>query len=305
MTIPPEVGTVGREKFLQLVVNGVEGSEVIKCMKRRDGSEYKTSSLISEVSRIKKMVMEGDHRNPDFDRESLSLRKFAEKEADVASFFELGLVEQESIQRKRKTNNWSGPARYALSQLQILPVNMNTFKVDEDTSNRAKDQSRLGLERKVALLIRIDNTRELLHELWNLLDVTVNDTIPRIVLPLLLATGRRTVEIFRPESSFEAVEDHLYAWFTGQAKKPEGASLPYKIPLLSPFDRVSHAFKILREKLQAFDDRSIRRSAMAKKKPSMEKKKPVKRLSDMSNDEINLKYQTGLREGMKCVGERP
>ena len=45
---------------------------------------------ISEVSRIKKMVMEGNYRNPDFDRESLSLRKFAETEADVASFFELG-----------------------------------------------------------------------------------------------------------------------------------------------------------------------------------------------------------------------
>jgi hypothetical protein len=128
---------------------------------------------------------------------------------------------------------------------------MKTFKPDTESRDKLKEEAKSSLEEKVERLIRIENAASLLEEVCKILPaVTVEDSIAKIVLPLLLATGRWSVELLNGKSTFESMGDNPhYAWFTGQVKKPgEGQSKPFAIPLLAPFCVVSRAFGILRKK---------------------------------------------------------
>ena len=276
-----------REEILQLLIDGVEGSEVIQQMKQRGGEEYKTSSLSSMVSRIKHLFLKGNHRHPDFYMSSLHLRKLSQTEPAVATFFSNGLEEQERIKRTRDTSNWSGEARYALAKLELLPPNMKTFKPDTESRDQLKEEAKYSVGEKVERLIKIENAAALLEEVWKILStVTVEDRIAKIVLPLLFATGRRSIELLNGKSTFESMRNPYYAWFIGQVKKPgEDQAKPFAIPLLAPFGLVSRAYGILCEK-QKRDDQ-----------------KNTTILLEQTNEQVEKRYQSNLNRDMKYTGE--
>jgi len=73
-----------------------------------------------------------------------------------------------------------------------------------------------------------------------------------VVAALLLATGRRTIEVLKTGSltlSEEMTMDGYEAVFAGQAKDSLFGTDPYPIPLLAPFRLVHAALKVVREAL--------------------------------------------------------
>ena len=73
------------------------------------------------------------------------------------------------------------------------------------------------------------------------------DTFPRLVLPLLIASGRRSVEILSDRSSFAPTANEYEAVFDGAVKK-RGKAKPFTIKLLVPYKTLAMGLVALRQR---------------------------------------------------------
>eukprot|EP00966_Prymnesium_polylepis_P302143 6980583-Prymnesium_polylepis.1 len=197
------------------------------------------------MSRIKSAWMKGAPVPP----EVATMMAAYRNESGVETFLSLPLSEMVRVQREHRSDPvWSEAAEVALQSLALLPPNVAALKLNH--------QELISLKRKREDTL-ISKQEELLHvrnaATWIQCAIvaartsTPDMSIPRLALPLLLLSGRRTSELLNGKSTFEATERPTTCIFKGQIKK-RGNDAPYEIPLLCDFATFTHALNVLRLK---------------------------------------------------------
>ena len=204
------------------------------------------SSLSSAISRVRAAILDRNQRPPEYD--DAPLRAFASNPG-VQAFLDAPLREQYAIQRAHNARAaWGAAAEQALRRLRLLPANLDAFHLSREETLGLKRQREGNLLAKNDTLLVIPEFAKLLATASAMLDTaSPTDTFPRLVLPLLLVSGRRFVEIVNGRSTFAPLPHEHYAMFAGQAKK-RAATPPYRIPLLVPYGAFAKGLLALRQK---------------------------------------------------------
>ena len=167
---------------------------------------------------------------------------------EVGDFFRLSLAERVRVQREhRSTPTWSADAEAALARLQLVPPNVAALRLSPPELVSLKRKRDELLVQKQETLLHVHGASEWLHHVvWLASTSTVEMPFPRLALPLLLLSGRRTSEILNGSSCFLPLR-RTTCLFSGQLKK-RGASAPYEIPLLCDYAVFAHGLAVLRAK---------------------------------------------------------
>lgn len=130
--------------------------------------------------------------------------------------------------------------------LEIVPQNLLAVRMPEASSTALKNHRlEVDTEKLREEMPEIDGDK-LIQRLISLLEKP-NATWQELSVGLLLATGRRTIELLQTGDFYldeHMTSDMAAAVFSGQAKR--GDDQPYVIPLLAPFSLVKTAFDKLR-----------------------------------------------------------
>lgn len=167
--------------------------------------------------------------------------------------------------------------RAALKLRGVQPPSLRTFRLNEVEALELKRQQEQSQRLKNENLIVIDDARALYKTLESLLE-TARPTMPfpRLILPLLLCSGRRLTEICSPRSTIGRVEGHPFCCrFTGLLKK-KTADCVGLIPLLVPYALFAAAFAALRTKQMDDQPRDRRRAQTS--------------VTQLSNESIKRRY---------------
>ena len=151
---------------------------------------------------------------------------------------------------------------------QPAPDSMKTFKPSRRevvTLKKAQEAARLGKSDQVLVIPDFD---KLLKTVEGLLDTaSPTDTNARLLIPLLIASGRRLSEVCSPRSTFSPTDHPYHCLFSGQLKQKKGsiangqtaASPPYVIPLLVPYSLFAKGLAAFR--MKQFSESTDRRRA--------------------------------------------
>ena len=132
--------------------------------------------------------------------------------------------------------------------VKLLPANLDGFHLAKEETLRLKRQREESLLAKNDALVVIPDFAKLLATAKAMLDTaTPRDTFPRLILPLLLVSGRRFAELCNGRSIFAPAANEQYTVFTGQLKKRRPQP-QYSIPLLVPYDSFAKGLLALRQK---------------------------------------------------------
>lgn len=163
--------------------------------------------------------------------------------------------------------------------LQIMPANLINLKLsNKDTADLEQIRTDRNKTRLTSDMKQI-NADELLQTLLKPLESPESATWQKLTLGILIATGRRTIEILKTGDFYlDKTHDNngYICMFSGQAKEGLFPVGRYEIPLLAPFNFVKEALDILRQKL-----------------PS--------NISDISNTEVNETYAKSLSKNLSSV----
>ena len=243
---------------------GEEGSDVVGFLRaelavsaERGGRPFSHATLKTYVSHAKSKVLAADFRNPECDFSAL--RPFADERdgRHVAAFLVAPLKQQLELKRRLRAHpdafpEWPEAAADALQGLELLPRNMDTFKITEREVRAIKRADKRNLHARMGNVVVISEGAALLARAEELLrSATPKDGYVYLVAPLLLVSGRREIEILNVctgRATFETVGERTVL-FTGQAKTKcsEDASA-YVIPLLVEADVFLHALSALQQK---------------------------------------------------------
>ena len=120
-------------------------------------TNLKLSSLSSTMSRVRSIVVEAGHRHPEYEASTVALRAY-EGDPAVAEFLTAPLSKQLSSQRSHAaTPSWSEEMEVALSQVKLLPSNMDSFTLTRFESLELKKQQEASLIVKNESVITIPN----------------------------------------------------------------------------------------------------------------------------------------------------
>ena len=246
-----------KEDAAQALLNGMEGSEVIKKhMRKSDGSPFTTSTLSNQVSQtLLGHFIPIASPHPDFYLSSLWLRKIAQRQPYVMNFFSTYTLRQQYDVIKKPPDSWSQEGKNALKSVKLLPENVNSFKLTRDENDELKQERGETREKNSSVIVEVDDANSLLREVKQVLE-NASDETPwtTLCVCLLLASGRRTCEILSGLSSFSSSVNKHFCMFEGQAKKrfnPDACPDPFEIPLLVEFDTLLRAYNILRSRLRS------------------------------------------------------
>ena len=230
----------------QKLIAGTPGYEVRAELEK---TNVKLSSLSSTMSRVRSIVVEAGHRDPEYEQSCAPLRAF-ESDPAVAEFLTAPLAKQLSTQRSHAaTPSWSEEIEVALSQVKLLPSNMDSFALTRFESLELKRQQETALLVKNQSVIVVQNAGRVLKRVEEVLEsaAMVKDTAT-LVIALLIVSGRRTGELLNGRSVFEPVQgDERSTLFSGQLKK-RGEGHSYTIPLLVPYETFARALDDLRRR---------------------------------------------------------
>ena len=244
----------------KMLLAGEEGADVVDFLRaelaasaERGGRPFSFATLKTYVSHAKARVVAADYRNPECDFSAL--RPFADE--DVAAFLSAPLKQQLELKRRLRAHpdafpSWPEEAIEALQGLELLPRNMNTFKLAEREVRAIKRVDKRNLHARMGNVVVIGDGAALLARAEELLrSATPKEGYVALVAPLLLVSGQREIEILNVctgRASFEKVGERSVL-FTGQAKTKccEGAPA-YAIPLLVEADVFLHALSALKQK---------------------------------------------------------
>lgn len=175
----------------------------------------------------------------------------------------------------------------AWKKLRVLPENLYTFRMEDEEFEACKRRSDRNLLHKETVAVKdattiLDATTEALEK---------PDEVPiyAVIAALLFASGRRTAELLNGKSTFEPIPGYTHGcWFEGQLKSRKHVNeLPFKIPLLVPFELFDAGLSFVRE--WQGDMETIRA---------------------LSNAKVSQRYQPNLqryltKSPLGGVGERP
>ena len=167
---------------------------------------------------------------------------------EVGDFFRLSLADRVRIQREhRSTPTWSAEAEAVLAGLSLLPAHVAGLRLSQPELVSLKRKREESLLQKQETLLHVHRAGDWLRYVaWLASTSTPDMPFPRLALPLLLLSGRRTSELLNGGSSFLPL-GQTTCWFSGQLKK-RGASAPYEIPLLCDYTVFAHGLAVLRAK---------------------------------------------------------
>eukprot|EP00966_Prymnesium_polylepis_P321712 7378017-Prymnesium_polylepis.1 len=181
------------QSLAQALQDGEAAEEVLARLKRH----YTTlGSQQTHISLVRSALMDAEHTKADYS----PLRALASGEPDVASFLTKSLREQVSIQQEHRTAPaWSDAAEAALAKLELLPRAFNLSRPEQIELKRQRERSQ---EAKSENVVDVRGAR-LLEEVGGMLEAASDQaSIARLVLPLLVVSGRRSVEILSDRSTF-------------------------------------------------------------------------------------------------------
>ena len=227
--------------------------------------ERPLSSLSSTITRVRNAIFGGSRRASNYDPSALAA--FVGDSAEISHFLSAPLAEQLEIQRAHASApSWGEDAERCLRELQLLPKSMADFKLTREQCLQLRVNREAAQFRKNECLIVIDNAADLVSTVEQLLaSASPSMENARLILPLLLASGRRLTEVCSPRSSFGPVEGHpTYCQFDGALKKKGSANTGGRIPLLVPYTTFAHALAAFRTRQRAVSaDKRRAKTSMA------------------------------------------
>ena len=237
------------ESVAALLMAGVPADQAIDALKQTYTTE---SSLSSAMSRVRAAILDHDLRPPEYDPEPL--RALAETTPEIATFLTAPLRDQYRIQRLHRSRaTWPPAAEQALAYLQLLPANLAGFALAREEMLSLKRRREESLLAKNDALLVVPDFKALLATVTAMLETAApTDALPRLVLPLLLVSGRRFCELMNGKSTFAPEPDERYTLFSGQLKKRHSQP-PYRIPLLVPYSAFAKGLLALRQKQASSD----------------------------------------------------
>ena len=185
---------------------------------------YKTeSSLSSAMSRVRATILDRGQHPPEYDPGPL--RALGNGNPEIQTFLALPLKEQYAIQRAHRTRAaWGAEAEQALSQLKLLPANLDGFSLPREETLSLKRQREENLLAKNDGLLAIPDFAKLIATATAMLETaSPTHSFPQLILPLLLVSGRRFAELVNGRSTFAPAPHEHYTIFSGQLKKRGGA----------------------------------------------------------------------------------
>ena len=171
------------------LIEGMEGATVVARLRDHYAKrgECKVTTLNGVLSRVRGRVIE---------RHTPDLAAIEPYEA-AAEFLTKPLREQLAI--KRACPDW-GEASAVLAGLELLPSTMQTFRLTDDERGALEARAKQQVERRNRTLYVIPRGDDVVRTVERMLE---QPEMPTVVLALLLATGRRSVEILSPRTKFE------------------------------------------------------------------------------------------------------
>ena len=161
---------------------------------------------------------------------------------------------------------------------EVLPPSIETFKLTREEVIQLKQGHELAqLHKNEHLLVIPDATALLTKAEELLLSASPSHSNPRLLLPLLLVSGRRLSEMTSPRVSYSPVAEHsYYCTVVGILKKRQEAFTGC-IPLLVPWTTFKVGLDAWRQKQRA--ETTDKRRLRAKKA-----------LDELTNKELKVRY---------------
>ena len=161
---------------------------------------------------------------------------------------------------------------------EVLPPSMETFKLTRDEVVSLKQGHELAqLHKNEHLLVIPDATALLTKAEELLLSASPSHSNPRLLLPLLLVSGRRLSEMTSPRVSYTPVAEHAYYCTVVGILKKRQEAFTGCIPLLVPWATFKVGLNAWRQKQRA--DTTDKRRLRAKKA-----------LDELTNKELKVRY---------------
>ena len=171
-------------------------------------------------------------------------------EPGVADFLALPLPRMVAVQRAHRSDPaWSAEAEAALASLALLPPALAGLRLSQPELVALKRAGERALLKKQLTLVHVHDAGAWLRCAVELAaTATPAMPYPRLALPLLLLSGRRTSELLNGASTFAPTARATTCVFDGQLKRRGRAAAPYEIPLLCDYAVFARALGALRAK---------------------------------------------------------
>lgn len=239
------------ETACAMLRDGRGGREVMQMLREHYASDdgvLNANALSVCVSRVRAAILAESCTPADV---AVAMAPYAATEPGVAAFLALPLSGMVRVQREHQFDpSWSDDAEAALQQLALIPDALRCLKLSQSELVRLKRAREGVLIRKQETLVHVrDAGRWLAYAIELAQQSTTAMSFPRLALPLLLLSGRRTTELLNGKSTFEPTTSGASTCcvFTGAVKK-RGAATSYVIPLLCEHATFAHALGVLRAK---------------------------------------------------------
>ena len=198
----------------------------------------------------------------------------------VVEFLRTTFVKDQEEGRERKLSSLHNLMTDVRSSFkgETLPPSIETFKLTREEVIQLKQGHELAqLHKNEHLLVIPDATALLTKAEELLLSATPSHSNPRLLLPLLLVSGRRLSEMTSPRVSYTPVADNpYYCTVVGILKKRQQA-FTGRIPLLVPWATFKVGLDAWRQKQRA--ETTDKRRLRAKKA-----------LDELTNKELKVRY---------------
>ena len=232
-----------RENVVDIGVGMLDRGEDVMLFLR---SRCTVASLSSCISRVRSHWME---KQPVPTCVVESLAPFT-AEQGVCAFLSLTLPEMVKVQKEHRFDpSWSEEAELVLSLIKLLPEKVLSLKLTEKELVSLKRKRERNLISKQESLIHVYKAGDWLQFAIFLAQTSTKEmSYPRLTLPLLLLSGRRTTELLNGKSCFLPLPlCQTTTLFMGQIKR-RGSDTSYVIPLLCDYNTFANAMSVLRSK---------------------------------------------------------
>ena len=206
-------------------------------------------TLASELCNLRKLCVDANRWHPEFLNELRRLEaKFptdpllAEIETVLPSLTKLS-----SLQRRLRRQTGLSEFASAFSKLHSIPDEVRALHLTTAESIERKAAETDRVEKKLAIAKNFNCDALMAASMNHLTAQSFNEVVPA----LLLATGRRSVEVLKT-GGFEIVSEYRVR-FSGQAKKGDIPGAPFEIDLLAPAAMVITGIDWLRKNYDCKD----------------------------------------------------
>ena len=234
-----------RDAAIRALIDGAPGLEV----KHRVSQYRKTlASLNGEMSKIRLAVYAQFEQTIPNELHDIAASD-ARLSSEIHTFLEAKPPHQVRIQKAHAAApSWPADAERMLAACRLTPPGMDAFKLTKVEELELKKSHSVALIKKNEDIIYAD-AGQLLTRAISLLENAANTPKQgqsKLLLALLVVSGRREVEILNGRSVFQSADKgSFYAHFTGQAKT-RGKPRPMTIPLMVHYDLFATALAAFR-----------------------------------------------------------